>query len=453
MKRLYTSVTTPGQGAVYRDLANDAECIGTGVVDVISGVGCTPDFPIKDNEYGKLPTTFPLDVEIDPEPFDVRLDILDGISYDPLYPDMWGLLDPEPDLQETVLEEECYCPGEGIKKPGLTTGRPAFPSVAPLPFYWFPAIDIPDPLTIREINPDSSLPGDCCPTGLTDFIRAEIVGNEIQLTHVKEGDFEEEYRTLDAHHTFQARAGFPKWCCVETECEASGTLNPEHVLLWMHFPRWPTMDTDGSIYRNPYDEVDPPEEPLGIIPIIPDIQCDPTTGILHVYHANIVVHDGIIAGLQWDTEEPRETRGMGDPTVAPTNPLDLDVNKDYQGNDIYPEATFNASSDAALDEGDGACTENCDQAIANLFRPLEACEPLCPQDGVLCIDEDFPVGYVGIGTGPTPGDATSAAIADLQATIPGYCDPIQLIWICFTVYDDTAMEYVSNVKGCCPAGP
>ena len=449
MRRLYTSYTTPGQGAVYRELdgcpegADCAQCIAQTVVPVIPGVGCDT-FPEKGNDFGSLPTTFPLDVEIDPEDFDGRLDILDGITFNPSYPDMWGLLNPEPSLQEDILEADCYCPGDGITKPGLTTGRPAFPAVTPLNFFWFPALDIPAPLTVREINPDSTLPGDCCPTGLADFIRAEIVGNEIQLTHVKKGDFEERYRTNDTDVTFQARAGFPKWCCMENECDASGDLEPEPVLKWLHFPRWPSED------RNPYDEMDP-KEPLGLIPVVVDIQCDPVSGILHVYHANMVFHDGILAKLQWDVPEPRETPGMGDPTVAPTNPIDLDVNKDYQGSDIYDEAQFAASSEALL--GD-ECSENCEQAIGNMFRADEACDPLCPQDGVLCNDE-LPNGFTGAGSGVTPGEANSNAVADLQSTTQalGYCDPLQIVWICYTIYDEQAMEYVAEAKGCCPDPP
>jgi len=442
MKRLFTSESIPGQGAVYRDLSEcpACACLDSFVVPVISGPGCS-EFPTKDNDYASLPNAFPPDVEIATVPFDGRLSALDTAVFDVQYPDMWTLISPQPDLQETVLEADCYCPGDGIFTPGLTTGRPAFPLVSPLPFFWFPAIDIPAPITVRDINPDSTIPGDCCPTGLADFIRAEIVGNELQLTHVRKADLEERYRTRDMHVTFQARAGYPKWCCVDNECNTGSTdLEPDHTLKWLHFLRWPSED------RNPYDEV-LPEEPLGIIPIIPDIQCDPTTGILHVYHANIIVHDGIIAGLQWDTPEPREYPGLGDPTVAPLNPILLEVNKDYQGNEIYPEIEFAASSTALLGE---PCTENCDQAMGNLLRAEDTCQPLCPQDGVLC-NEDRPVGYVGSGTGASPSDATSAAVADLQAMIPPECDPIQLIWICYTVYDDIALEYQSEAKGCCPS--
>jgi hypothetical protein len=449
MRRLYTSYSEPGQGAVYREIADCPDgaacgvCINDAPVGIISGIGCTPDFPVKDNEYGKLPTTFPADVEIDPEPFDVRLSLLDGISYDNGYPDMWGLLEPLPALQDTVLEEDCYCAGDGIDKPGLTTGRPAFPIVAPLNFFWFPALDIPDALTVREINPDTTLPGDCCPTDLTDYIRAEIIGNEIQLEHVKKGDYEEIYRTGDTDVTFQARAGFPKWCCVENECKTSageGLDDPEHVLKWLHFPRWP------SIARDPYDETTP-EEPLGIVPVVVDIQCDPATGVLHVYHANLVVHDGILAAVQWDVEEPREIPGYGDPAVAPTNPLDIPINQDYQGSEIYDDTVFKATEDPLLGE---FCDENCAQAMANIFRPEEACEPGCPQDDVLCDPDDF-LAFSGTGFGDTPGEANTAAAAAMQAAADADpdCIQIQLIWICYTVYNPMTENYVAEVKGCC----
>lgn len=442
MRRLYTSESEPGLGAVTRDLST-GKCLATGVVGVISGVGCSPDFPVQDNEYGKLPTTFPLDVEIDTEDFDVRLEALNDISYSTLYPDMWGLLDSLPILQADVLAADCYCPGDGMLKPGLTTGRPTFPVVNPLPFFWFPALDVPPQLTVREFNPDETLPGDCCPTDQVDHIKAEIIGNEIQLQHVKKGDLEERYRTNDTHHTFQARAGFPKWCCGENDCYDSTDpgLEPTHVLKWLHFPRYPSED------RDPYDETTP-EEPLAYVPFIPDIQCDPATGILHVYHAAMVIHDGTLAGLQWDIEPPRDAITAQTPELAPTNPLDLPINEDYQGNEIYPVDTFKPIAPDEPPLG-STCDENCDQAFANMLRPEETCEPLCPQDGVICTG-DLGVGYIGEGTGPTPGDANSAAVADLLASIPASCEPIQIIWICFTVYDEDLEEYRANVKGCCP---
>ena len=97
MKRVYTSVSAPGEGAVYRylepcesDYSGSSEacggCISTEAVDVISGPGCS-DFPITDNDYGNLPTFFGGDTDIDTYLFDDRWSSLSPFpSTDPTCP-------------------------------------------------------------------------------------------------------------------------------------------------------------------------------------------------------------------------------------------------------------------------------------------------------------------------------------------------------------------------------
>ena len=40
--------------------------------------------------------------------------------------------------KDLVYVHDCYCLGDGISRPTLTIGRPAFPSVVPVPFFWIP---------------------------------------------------------------------------------------------------------------------------------------------------------------------------------------------------------------------------------------------------------------------------------------------------------------------------
>lgn len=166
MKRIFSATGGgPREGAVYRDLTacdagtavleapssssssassssleftECAECFGEIIVDEITQPGCS-SFPVSDNEYGTLPTSFPPDVEIDPFPYESEYETLATPSSSPVgpgYVDLWSQLSPE--LQGSILVPDCYCIGEGIDRPSLIIGRPAFPNVPPLPFFWVP---------------------------------------------------------------------------------------------------------------------------------------------------------------------------------------------------------------------------------------------------------------------------------------------------------------------------
>lgn len=461
MKRLYES-TLPGEGAVYRNLSCTTadplgssssggeelgclECLGHPVVDVITGPGCA-SFPVQDNNIGALPTTFAADVEIDTYGFDPDFSSLSSETPDPVFTDMWDMLSDSHKL--TVMITDCYCPGDGVTRPGLTFGRPRFPTIPTLPFFWIP---IPgtgaggggepgEDLTIREDNPVQSLSPDCCESE-SEYIKAEIVNGEIQLTPFLRPDFEEKYRAKDTHTTFQLRAGYPRWCCIQDDCGESnpGPDDPEHVLRWLHFHRWPGPET-----HDPYASSDA-KEPLGVYPRVVDIQCDYNTGLLHVYYANDIVHDGHLADIQWDVFPPRPQSSDGpvdfDPRLPPTHPEQLPVNEDYQENHVYDPGAFNHPIGEL-------CDENCDIAAANLGRPDDACELTCMSDGVLCPDESYSIESTGVALTEAVAivNAYAASVAD---TATNGCVP-SVTALCYT--QQIGAQWEAVVKACCPAG-
>ena len=134
MRRLFTSDTGPAQGAVYRDLsASDKECLPLPTHVVITAPGCV-SFPITDNEYASLPTRFALDVEVDAFAYDGDFSSLAPESGDPEFADLWGKLSA---IHQTfIFIDGCYCIGAGIDRSELTIGRPQFPAVTPLPYFW-----------------------------------------------------------------------------------------------------------------------------------------------------------------------------------------------------------------------------------------------------------------------------------------------------------------------------
>jgi hypothetical protein len=440
MKRLYQS-TEPAEGSVYRNLTCELpessssgapdevgclECLGNPIVGVISPPGCS-SFPTTDNDYGSIPTTFASDVEIDPDPFDPLFGSLSSEIPDPTFTDLWGKLGPG--HQSTVLVPDCYCPGEGIEKPALTIGRPAFPVVRPLPFFWIPAgSPVSSAITVREQNPASSLPADCCDTG-EERIEAVITQDgELQLTPFLKPDLPREYRASDIHTTFQLKAGYPRYCCIEDDCgESSG--DPNFTLRYLHFPRWPGPDT-----HDPYNSSNA-KEPLGLIPVLTDLQCDENTGLAYLYRANLAVHDGHIALVQWDADPPRSS--SFDPTEPPTDPTLLDVNRDYQGREIFDSDQFNNPIGEK-------CQDTCLEAAANLG--VEGCTPTCPSDGALCSDNHF--GVVSTGTGITEMAAILAAFANSTTDVGNIgCTP-ESTTLCYTTETETGWE--AAVKACCP---
>ena len=451
MKRLFQSAE-PTEGSVYRNLtctgtqgSNSSSsgpedpyidclaCLGSPIVSVISGPGCA-DFPVTDNNYGAIPQTYSSDVEIDPNPFDAAFDSLSSDIPDPVFTDLWGKLSPA--HQATVLVPDCYCPGTGITKPGLVIGRPQFPRINPLPFFWIPAGGVGgggDGLIeeVRKINLAIQLPADCCDDEPERIEAIVTPAGVLELTPFLKPDLPHEYRADDAHTTFQLRAGYPRYCCIENDC-AEGSLEgnaPDFALRYLHFPRWPGVNT-----HDPYGESNQ-QEPMAMIPVIVDIQCDEETGLAYIYRANVVVHDGIIALVQWDADPPRSS--LFDPTEPPLDPLLLDVNYDYQGREIFDAAQF----DNPVGE---LCEDNCIEAAANIGKM--GCIPSCPTDGAVCN-----VGHTGVvstGAGLTEMSAITSAFAasTIDVGLLG-CTP-ESTTLCYSVEVDAGWE--AAVKACCP---
>jgi hypothetical protein len=472
MKRLHTELSMPGEGAVYRHLDTCAsfypagstvdcgECIDTLPVAVISPPGCS-SFPVTDNNYGALPTYFAGDVDIDSYGYDSRFEAVPFPfpSTSPICPvpeslmvyvDLWTLLGQGPaGLQADVLEEGCFCMGEGIDRPTLTIGKPRFPEVEPLPYFVFP-IYRSTTISARRFNPDGPpVEGDCCPTSedTPEHIEAEIVDGELRLRRRAKTPTKDIYRASDVDTSFQLRSGYPRKCCFKDDCGEDG----QFVYKYLHFPQWPgpksltaNFDaTDVWIERDPRDPYDPVQsqrqEPLGLIPVVVDIQCDPVTGLLYVYHANIVVHDGGIAGLQWNTLPPRPTSGWS-ASDPPTAPEDLEVNKDYQDRDVFSEF-----EPLAGESGAAWCAETCKEAASEIGDEALACSPDCPAEETLC--GEF-ARHVSTGFGASMEEATIAAFDQAVADTPSDCSPSDY-YLCYSSWSPEDGQYKAAVAFCC----
>ena len=481
MKRIFTSFTEPGQGAVYRDLSACADaavlessssseegacgaCIGTDAVGVISPPGCS-EFPVTDNDYGNLPTFYAGSIEIDTFGYDARWEDLDNpLAPDDLncpipaqnldYVDLWTRIEEGSSsalegLQDDVLQDDCYCFGEGIEQPTLAIGRPQFPRVDPLPFFAFPNVQASN-LTVRELNPDGpGLEGDCCPTDqdLPEHIFAEIVGGEIRLTRHEKPPVPEVYRADDTDEGFQVVAGYPKKCCLLDDCAPSG--EERYVMRDLHFPRWPGPNslTQGRDIRNPYEEVEVDrEEPLGIIPVVVDLGCH-TDGKLYVYYANLVIHDGHVAGLQWHVEPPRSEVVIRPMDEEPLAPETLDLNKDYQDVLVFDPFT------PIVDQGEDQpwCNETCNEAAVAMGKSDEACAPACPAEALLCVGAESQ--FISEDFGDTPDAAEFAAfLKAITVDAPANCadsDTVDAYWLCYTVLDEATQTYKAAVTFCC----
>jgi hypothetical protein len=232
-------------------------CIDTYVVGTISPPGCAT-FRVTDNEFGRLPTSYAGDVHTDPYGYDDRFEDLAAPfpAPDPTcptppsildYPDLWTRVgDISAALQDDILQDDCYCLGEGIDRNTLAIGRPQFPRVTPVPFFAFPNVSTTS-INVREFNPDGPpLAGDCCPADddVGDHIIAEIVDNEIQLTRNKKlTDFPELYRVDDTDPSFQVVAGYPRNCCMVDPCTESGNV----ATALIHTPDFTPFPHDQTI--------------------------------------------------------------------------------------------------------------------------------------------------------------------------------------------------------------
>jgi hypothetical protein len=493
MKRIFTSMADPAEGGVYRDLGGCGvleygssssgssgmeevfplcgTCIDTEVVSIISPPGCAT-FLTTDNEYGRLPTTYVGDVQIDPYGYDDRFESL-AAPFPPAdptcptppsilgYPDLWtraGAISTA--LQSDILQDTCYCLGDGVDRNVLAIGRPQFPRVTPLPFFAFPEATTTS-INVREFNPDGPpLVGDCCPASddTGDHIVAELVDNELRLTRNKKfTDFPELYRVDDTHHSFQVVAGYPQQCCMRDPCAPSavgGEGVDDFVLRDLHFPRWPgpnsvtsNVDADegNSIReaRDPYEPVEADrEEPLGVIPVVVDIQCH-TDGKLYVYYANIVVHDGHVAGLQWHVSPPRPDTLSWAGNEAPSPPENLDVNLDYQDREIFDP--FEPLTDQS--ELQPWCENTCLSAATQMDKAAEACIPACPAESVYCNEGESQI--ISLGFGASSQEAIDAAFVEADDDTPVGCDLAALYTLCYVKWNAGTSSYEAAVTFCC----
>jgi hypothetical protein len=365
MKRLFTAVYLPQQGGVYRTLP-DGNCLELPDFPEITPPGCS-SFPVHDNNYGALPTFFEQDVEVDAYAWDYRFSSLGPASQDPTFVNMWGLLSAS--HQNLIRITGCYCIGEGIDRPGLTINRPSFPSVAPLSFFRVQQIGGFASFTVRDRNPDDVAPGYCCTSDddEPEQIKMSYEDGQLVAYRIRKDDKEQRYITTDVHSDFRAEFGFPRWCCLEDPCTPG-----KHVYRWLHFPRW---------LNDVWDPVDG-NEPIGILPVIVDLQCDPVTGDFYIYRANLLFYDGVLYDVEWNASEPRETVGAPEPSEAPTAPNQLPYDEDYQGNQLLPdlvalagEPCDNLCADASFLLGEFDCVDECNADVcADGFEP----DPVLP---------------------------------------------------------------------------
>ena len=389
MKRVF-STTGSAQGGVYRSLP-DGVCLAAPVLVEITPPGCAT-FPVHDNNFGALPTAFALDAETDANPWDYLFGAV-SVSPDPVFTDLWAALGGV--HQALIAITGCYCIGDGIARPGLTINRPAFPRVTPLPFFWISqSASAPANISVRTYNATDKLPPNCC-TAAGEGLAMEYSGGELQATLSQKEDLEYRYRSTDVHSDFRQELGFPRWCCLGDDC---GMNND--VRRYLHFPRWLNS------LRDPYAET--AEEPIGVLPVIVDIQCNQDNGTLHVFRANLLFHDGILYDVQWDASSPRESGGPG-VTSAPTAPADLPYDEDYDGAPLLPELVSLSGAfcddlcvDAADLLGETACEETCPADVcATGYSP----DPITPT-----YEYETPVGNTESGA-QAVANAKAAAVA------------------------------------------
>lgn len=420
MKRLH-STTVAEQGAVYRYLTGPAatDCFPPPALLEVTPPGCA-SWPVNDNGYAQLPTTFAPDVEIDDYPYDPRFSSLASVPEDATFVDLWNELAAPIRYDVFLAADGCYCPGDGVDRPGLTIGRPQFPNVTLLPFFRFLTASGVTSAAISSNNPVDKRQGNCCAkaTDESEDIVATVINGKIRLSRRELQETPKMYRTTDANEHFLSQFGFPRFCCLPDPCDLT---NPqaEYVQRWIHFPGWL------SLVNNPYTP-DPAnaKEPVGIVPFLADIQCDTTTGDLYIYRGEMLFHDGRLFKVRWNTAAPRFDANEDvklppkDPNpVVPPDLTHLDYNKDYKNLELIA-TTGLGYQDPNVPPFDVFCQNDytCKKAAQELS--IVGCTPLC--------QNACPDGTVFAGTFPytSPSNqnseqAVAAAKAAYAALNPG----------------------------------
>jgi hypothetical protein len=448
VKRLFRTEVFAGQGGVYREVGTTNDCIDSFVVDTLEPPTCEI-YPSTAEHIGSLPDTFGSSDELDPVPWVFAWNdiYLGNFAFSRTYPNLWRRLTENPnpgapppapaatpDLiahRVFLLDEyatDCYCVGEGIDFLRLRIGTPQFPNVETLPFFWIPFPEGFEPpiLSVRESNPDGPpLTDTCCDNGEVPGIMAEIVDGELQLQRREKPEQEFKFNKYDQHEAFQMVSGYPRWCCVEDPC-----VPGKYVMRFLHFPTWPRLDTHDPL------ECGGGDEPLGYIPFVTDVVCT-DAGELAVYYGGLAVHDGKISDVKWDTPPPRPGPNNPPNDQAPDNPEDLEINKDYQDNDVL---TDGFAAPIAAD----AAGNTCDAAQALLGKV--PCPLVCPDDADIC-----PVGGMSTETtvnGPDAQTAINDAYDQAITDIGINCAAPVPIYICGIVQLDDG-TYDATVKWCC----
>jgi hypothetical protein len=436
MQRIFSSLEFPAEGGVYRDLNDPARtCFPDPVLIEISPPGCF-DFPVVDNLFAALPNAFAADTEIDEFPYvdfaAVTANILSG--FDSNFPNFWDSF-LEEGFEAEVYEISCYCPNVGITRASLTIGRPSFPGINPLQFFWFPPfVQFGDIAALQrgveeKMGDKESNPFTCCPTDDTpiEYLEGSIVDNTIRIQRIKQADPEYFFRSTDFHSDFTLAAGFPRWCCVSHDCD-TGELSGKKVYRWLHFPRWL------EDIRDPYDS--PAKEPVGVIPFVADIKCDDDSGELFVYFGRLIFHWGILHDIKWDQPAPTPST----PSSPPDNPEDLTYNTDYDGSTLLSALIGNPQTPRC----DDSCVVNIEKLIAATQVPLDAsCDtPACPS--TFC--ESGWAEFEGTGTSSSRASAIAAAKSDAESAASN-CSGIRL-QECYVLRTGTTWE--ARYIACCP---
>lgn len=135
MRRLFQSEASYVQGAVFRDFGSPSfACLAAPAPPEVSQPGCS-SFPVTDNNFGALPSAYAKDAVIDEYGYDERWASVTG-PLDPEYANLWAQLSAP--HQGDVLQNGCFCIGEGVNRPTLGLGAPRFPRISPLAFFWVP---------------------------------------------------------------------------------------------------------------------------------------------------------------------------------------------------------------------------------------------------------------------------------------------------------------------------
>jgi hypothetical protein len=427
VRRLYGSPFNIGNGAVYRDVGNTNECYDSFILTPFEKPTCYV-YPPSSEHLASFPYHFGEQSDIDTIPFNDNYSVLDGVSYDPDYPNLWNKLSTPEKEAILIYADQCFCQGDGIDMIRLITGRPRFPTIDPLPWFYIPTTVTPLPFSVREKNPDGPpLPNTCCPDGKENSIIAEVVNGELHLQRRERPEKDYTLRQVDRDESFQRQSGYPRWCCLPDPNEPG-----KYTMRYLEFPLWPRIDTHDAAP----DTAGAKKEPLGLIPVVVDIGCT-EAGTLKVYWANLVIHDGKLSDIQWDVLPPRPGPFAGNNyEVPPDDPEVLVINTDYQGNVVLVDG-FAAP---VAPDGKG---NTCDDAAAVLG--LAPCNNICPPDVDIC-----PPGGTSTEVtenGPTFEDAINNAFltAELALALAACDSPIH---VCY-VLELPNNTYDAKVKYCC----